>query len=529
MSPIPGGRRDVLPVRRALVAVADKSGLVEFARGLVSRGVEVVSTGNTARTLAEAGLPVTPVAKVTGWPEVLDGRVKTLHPRIHAGILADKRRPEHLAQLEEHGIEPFDLVVVNLYPFGETVAGGATVAEAIEQIDIGGPALVRAAAKNFESVGVIVTPGSYGDILGELEAAGGLARATRFRLARRAFEHTATYDRAIHDWFDAQTEEGPREAGAEDLPERVALDFLLRSPLRYGENPHQRGALYTAAGSAGPLGGAEVLQGKEMSFNNWLDTEAARAAAGLFGPERAAAVIVKHHNPCGVALAPTPAEAYGKALAGDAVSAFGGIVAFNGEVDEDASEAMAAVFTEVVVAPAYTEGALAAFAGKKNLRVVRAPLPRPGGLEVRPIDGGALVQDADVVAETREDMKVVTTAEPTPEQWEDMLFAWKVASRVKSNAIVLARGLATVAVGAGQMNRLTSVDVAARHAGERAEGSCLASDAFFPFRDGVDRAAEAGVAAIIQPGGSVRDEEVVVAAEEHGMAMVFTARRHFRH
>jgi phosphoribosylaminoimidazolecarboxamide formyltransferase/IMP cyclohydrolase len=512
---------DVLPVRRALVAVSDKTGVLELASGLASLGVEIVSTGNTAEALESGGVAVTPVASVTGFPEMLDGRVKTLHPRIHAGILADKRRTEHLAELQEHRIDPFDLVVVNLYPFGDAVASGAGVDQAVEQIDIGGPAMVRAAAKNFESVAVVVNPDRYGSVLAEVRDRGGVSRASRLSLAREAFAHTASYDAAIAAWF---TDSG---AGSRELPPTLSLSFRSGGELRYGENPHQRAGLYAAESGPGPLGGAEVLQGKEMSYNNWLDAEAARAAAALF--DEPVAVIVKHHNPCGVALASTLAEAYGLALAGDRVSAFGGIVAFNQEVDEDAAAAMADVFTEVVIAPAFTPEALAAFGRKQNLRVVRCPLPEPGGLEVRPLDGGALVQDADTVAEHREDMKAVTRREPTDEEWVDLLFAWKVAARVKSNAIVLASRRATVGIGAGQMNRVTSVDIAARAAGDRAAGSCLASDAFFPFRDGLDRAAEAGVAAVIQPGGSVRDEEVIAAAEEHGIAMVFTGRRHFRH
>jgi phosphoribosylaminoimidazolecarboxamide formyltransferase/IMP cyclohydrolase len=516
---------EVLPVHRVLLSVADKHGLVAFGRALVQHGARLVSSGTTASVLREGGVEVTSVSEVTGFPEMLEGRVKTLHPRIHAGILADRRRAEHLAQLDEQGIEPFDLVVVNLYPFRETVAAGGSFDEVIEQIDIGGPALVRAAAKNHQSVGVVVSPDEYDRILGELDQAGGLSGETRLRLAREAFEHTASYDAAISGWFrDRQA-----EPEGEDLPERFTSSFVRLAGLRYGENPHQRGGLYAVEAGPGPLGGAEVLQGKEMSFNNWLDAEAARAIAALFAGGRPAAVIVKHHNPCGVAVADTLAQAYRRALESDDVSAFGGIVAFNAEVDQAAAEAMAPVFTEVVVAPSFTDGALAAYGRKQNLRVLRAPLPAPGGLEVRPIDGGALVQDMDIIVATGSDMKVVTRTEPTPEQWSDLLFAWKVASRVKSNAIVLAKGEATVAVGAGQMNRATSVGIAVRHGGGRVRGSCLASDAFFPFRDGVDAAGAAGVAAIIQPGGSVRDEEVIAAAEEHGMAMVLTGRRHFRH
>jgi phosphoribosylaminoimidazolecarboxamide formyltransferase/IMP cyclohydrolase len=515
------GEPDLVKVRRALVAVADKSGVVAFGRALVERGVELVSTGNTARTLDDAGVPVTAVAEVTGFPELLDGRVKTLHPRIHAGILADRRKPDHVRQLEEHSIRPFDLVVVNLYPFRETVASGAEADEVIEQIDIGGPAMVRAAAKNYESVGIVVDPEGYDEILREIDG-GGLTRELRLRLARTAFEHTAAYDAAVSAWF-AGAGSGP------DLPARFTLSLATIAGLRYGENPHQRAVLAAGEGSAGPLGGAVVLQGKEMSYNNWLDAEAARGAAGSFDASTPVAVIVKHHNPCGVALAPTPAEAYERAHACDPVSAFGGIVAFNVPLDETGARAMAGVFTEVVIAPDYTEGALAALVERQNLRVLRAPLPVRGGMEIRPIDGGALVQDLDAVGEGREDMRVVSSRVPTDEQWEDLLFAWRVAARVKSNAIVLASGLATVGIGAGQMNRVNSVELAVRGAGERARGSCLASDAFFPFPDGVERAGEAGVAAIIQPGGSVRDDEVLAAAEAHGMAMVFTGRRHFRH
>jgi len=511
--------------RRALVSVADKVGLEELGRRLVGAGAAIVSSGSTAKALSEAGVPVAAVSDVTGFPEMLGGRVKTLHPRIHAGILADRRNPDHVRQLDEQGIEPFDVVVVNLYPFEAAVASGASFEETIEQIDIGGPTLVRAAAKNFESVAVVVDPRDYAALLDEIERTGGTGRATRLRLAVTAFERIEAYDRAIAAWFATAT----RPADADALPERVAPGFVRRAPLRYGENPHQRGALYAAEGGPGPLGGAEILaEGKELSFNNWLDAQAARELVSMFS-ERPACVIVKHNNPCGVALADSAADAYRRAYEGDTVSAFGGIVAFNGEVDEAAARAMADVFTEVVIAPAFTGDALAAFAERKGLRVLRAPLAGQGGLEIRPIDGGALVEDADAVVETLDEMKVVSRREPTREQWRDLAFAWIVAARTKSNAIVLARDEATVGVGAGQMNRVYSVDLAARHAGERARGSVLGSDAFFPFRDGIDRAAEAGVAAIIQPGGSVRDEEILAAAEEQDIAMVFTGRRHFRH
>jgi phosphoribosylaminoimidazolecarboxamide formyltransferase / IMP cyclohydrolase len=518
-------------VRRALVAVADKSGIARFAARLSAAGVEVVSTGNTARVLSEAAVPVTAVADVTGFPEMLGGRVKTLHPTIHGGILADKRDPSHMEQLAERGIAAFDLVVVNLYPFRETLASGASAPAVIEQIDIGGPAMVRAAAKNFESVAVVVDPGRYDLVASEIEGTGGVPRPLRLALAREAFAHTAAYDGAIADWI-ADVEIDREEAGL--LPVRVHRAYELRSELRYGENPHQRGGLYAPYGAtSGPLGGADVLQGKEMSFNNWLDAEAARALVSLFdaAPEAdgPAAVIVKHNNPCGVALAGSLADAYLRAYDCDTVSAFGGIVAFNGEVDEEAALATKGVFTEVLIAPGFTDGALAAFAPRENLRVVRAPLATHGGLEVRQIDGGALVQDLDTVVESRSDMRVAGAREPSEDEWRDLLFAWRVASKVKSNAIVLARGLATVGIGAGQMNRVISVDIAARQAGEKARAAVMASDAFFPFRDSLDRAAAAGVTAVIQPGGSMRDDEVLAAAEELGVAMVLTGRRHFRH
>ena len=506
-----------LPVRRAVISVWDKEGVVELARGLVDAGAEVISTGSTAATIREAGLAVTEVAEVTGFPEMMGGRVKTLHPAIHAGILADKTNPEHLSALEGQGITPIDLVVVNLYPFERTVASGASEAEIVEQIDIGGPTLVRAAAKNASSVGVVVDPARYPEVLDAVKA-GGLPADLRQALAAQAFAHVAVYDAAIAEWFGR---------GAQEPPQAVALGLERVQQLRYGENPHQGAGLYRRVPGPGPLGGAEVLQGKDMSFNNWLDAEAARALAGAF--DDPCAVIVKHHNPCGTALADSLADAYGKAFASDEVSAFGGVVAFNREVDRDAARRMAEVFTEVVIAPGYAEGALAVLGEKRNLRVVRAPLPEAGGWEVRPIDGGALVQESDAVTEVRGDMKAVTVREPSEEEWRDLLFAWTVAARVKSNAIVLASDRGTVGVGAGQMSRVDAVDIAARKAGDRARGSALASDAFFPFSDGVERAAEAGVGAVIQPGGSVRDQEVVAAADRAGMAMVLTGKRHFRH
>jgi phosphoribosylaminoimidazolecarboxamide formyltransferase/IMP cyclohydrolase len=517
---------DVREVRRALLAVYDKAGVVELARGLAEMGVSLVSSGGTAATLRDAGLEVTAVEEVTGFPEMLDGRVKTLHPRIHGGLLADKRKPEHLDQLVEHGIEPFDLVVVNLYPFRETVASGAGRDEVIEKIDIGGPAMVRAAAKNFESVGVVVDPSRYAEVLDELRAHRGLSRPTRERLAAAAFAHTAAYDAAVAGWF-------AERAAKEGMPGFVGLALENVGDLRYGENPHQRGALYRemsgrgATTGSGPLGGASVLQGKDMSFNNWLDADAAYSLVAALPPR--ACVIVKHNNPCGVAVAAHMDEAYRRAFECDSVSAFGGIVAFDAPCTGSAAEAMRDVFTEVVIAPGYEPEALAAFGERQNLRVLEAPLPEAGGLDVRTMPGGALVQDRDVVTERREDFEVVSSREPTEDEWRDLLLAWTIAWRVKSNTIVLVRDGATVGIGAGQMSRVDSSWIATRKAGDRAKGASLASDAFFPFPDALEVAADAGATAVIHPGGSKGDDAVLQAAEERGMAVVLTARRHFRH
>jgi phosphoribosylaminoimidazolecarboxamide formyltransferase/IMP cyclohydrolase len=509
------------PVRRALISVSDKSGLVPFARALAELGVEIVSTGTTAATLRGAGVDVIAVSDVTGFPEMLGGRVKTLHPAIHAAILADLRDPGHQQELAQAGVQPFGLVVVNLYPFREALAAGGSPDEVVEQIDIGGPTLVRAAAKNFESVAVVVDPARYDEVERELRAGGGLSRETRRALAAAAFEHVASYDIAIARWFAGSAEVG------DALPGRLFLALSKAAGLRYGENPHQRGALYSEDAGPGPLGGARVLQGKEMSFNNWLDAESAVSLARSLPVP--AAVIVKHNNPCGAAVGADAADAYRKALAGDPVSAFGGVVAFNVPVDGPAAEAMAEVFTEVVAAPEFAPAAREALAAKANLRVLSTTASDDPSLEIRMIKGGAVVQDRDAVAEERDEMKVVSSREPTAEEWRDLLFAWAVSAKVKSNAIVLASDQSTVGIGAGQMSRVDSVDIACRKAGERASAAAMASDAFFPFRDGIDRAAEAGVTAVIQPGGSMRDEEVLQAAEEHGMAMVLTGRRHFRH
>ena len=513
------------PIRRAILAPYDKTGLVDFARALAAMNVELVASGGTAKVLSEAGIAVTPVEDVTGSPEMLGGRVKTLHPKIHGGLLADRRDPDHVRQLKEQEIAPFDLLVGGLYPFRETVASGADEDTVIENIDIGGPAMIRAAAKNHHSVAVVVDPAGYDAIIEELAAGdGSLSLATRRRLAAAAYAHTAAYDAAVASWF------ARREAGEGSLPGFVGLAYDKLDDLRYGENPHQRAAIYAESASAGPFGGAEVLQGKAMSFNNWLDLTGAYAAVAALPAGRPACVIVKHNNPCGVAIAASFAQAYEAAFRSDEVSAFGGIVAFNGEVDAAAAEAMREVFTEVVVAPSYAEDALSAFSERENLRVVRAPLPSlDGALDVRPIPGGALVQDFDRVAETREGFQVVSQRDPTDDEWRDLLFAWTVAASVKSNTIVFAKDEATVGVGAGQMSRVDSAWIAARKAGERARGAAMASDAFFPFPDAVEVAAEAGVTAVIHPGGSVRDDEVLRVADAKGMAVVTTGHRHFRH
>ncbi|MEP7060113.1 MAG: bifunctional phosphoribosylaminoimidazolecarboxamide formyltransferase/IMP cyclohydrolase [Actinomycetota bacterium] len=508
------------PIRRALLAPYDKTGLPEFASALVALGVELVSSGGTAKVLADAGLPVTPVEVVTGFPEILGGRVKTLHPKIHGGLLADHRNLSHMAELDEHGIDGFDLLVAGLYPFRETVASGAPFPEIIEKIDIGGPAMTRAGAKNFESVGVVVDPARYEMVLDEMKLEGGLTRATRLALAAEAFAHTAAYDAAVASWFAGQE-------GSGSLPDYIGLAFEKIADLRYGENPHMRGALYRESAGPGPMGGAEVLQGKEMSFNNWLDAYAAHELVSAMPP--GSCVIVKHNNPCGAASKGGPPASYAAAFACDTVSAFGGIVAFHDVCDRDAAVAMREVFTEVVIAPSFTPDALSAFAERQNLRVVRAPLLADGDLDVRPFLGGALVQDRDRVRESRADWKVVSTREPSAQEWADLELAWTIAWRVKSNTIVFVKDGATVGVGAGQMSRVDAAWIAARKAGDRATGAVVASDAFFPFPDALEVAADAGCTAVIHPGGSKGDEEVLAAAEDRGMAVVLTGTRHFRH
>ena len=510
--------------RRALVSVSDKRGVEDFARRLSGMGFEIISTGGTAKALTEAGVEVVPVSEVTGAPEILGGRVKTLHPKIHGGILADLGDPDHVEQLVEQDIGPIDLVCINLYPFEETVAGGATEKEAIEQIDIGGPAMLRAAAKNFGSVTVVPSPEFYEEVLAALEGEGHFQAETRRRLALAAFRRTAEYDAAISDWLGERV-----EGVTEGFPERRTVRYERVSGLRYGENPHQAAAYYADVGAEHLLSGVEILQGHEISFNNLYDLDAARTLLtdlGDFGAQ--AAVIVKHANPCGAALGASVADAYRKALASDPQSAFGGIVALSGEVDGDLASEISNTFTEILVAPGFTEEAREILSVRPNVRVlVAGPLSRPAHSS-KYVTGGVLLQASDAVEDDSE-YRVVTETHPSPQQMEDLIFAWRVARVVKSNAIVLAKDRATVGVGAGQMSRVDSSGIAVRKAGKRARGAAAASDAFFPFADGVEALADAGIEAVIQPGGSVRDDEVVEAANRQGLAMIFTGRRHFFH
>jgi phosphoribosylaminoimidazolecarboxamide formyltransferase/IMP cyclohydrolase len=520
-------------VKLALLSVSDKRGLTEFARGLHDRGVALLSTGGTAQALAAVGLPVTDVARHTGFPEMLDGRVKTLHPRVHGGILARRDLAAHREALALHDIPTIDLVVVNLYPFRETVAKpGVTLDDAIENIDIGGPAMVRSAAKNWAHVGIVVDPDDYPRVLEALDANGGaLPDATRFAFARKAFAHTAAYDGAIANWLTARGPDGV-ELG---LPTSFRYAGELVQPLRYGENPHQQAAFYRdEAPRQGSISTFRQKQGKELSYNNIADSDAAWECVTSF--EETACVIVKHANPCGAATAATPLEAYRKAFQTDPTSAFGGIIAFNRPVDGDTVEAIAAQFLEVLIAPAYTPEALAVIDRKPNVRVLEIPGTagaEPGSaLDLKRVGGGLLVQTADVRSTSASDLKVVTKTAPTPQQIDDLLFAWRVAKYVKSNAIVFCANGQTLGIGAGQMSRVDSTRIAAikaRNAGLSLEGSVVASDAFFPFRDGLDVVADNGAVAVIQPGGSIRDDEVIAAADERGVAMVFTGVRHFRH
>ena len=525
---------DLTPVRRALISVSDKTGLMEFATALAGQGIELVSTGGTARALRDAGLTVKDVADVTGFPEMMDGRVKTLHPVVHGGLLALRDNPEHVASMEEHSIGPIDLVVVNLYPFEETVAKDAPYGDVIENIDIGGPAMIRSAAKNHGFVTVVVDVEDYDAVLAELAAQGGQTTyALRQRLAQTAYARTAAYDTAVSTWMAAQVGETPR---------RRTFGGTLTQTLRYGENPHQAAAFYTDGSARPGVATAAQHQGKELSYNNINDTDAAFELVSEFAGQAPACAIIKHANPCGVATGDTLVQAYTRAFDCDRTSAFGGIIALNQPLDGETAEAISGIFTEVVIAPGADADAIGIFSQKKNLRLLTTDGladPATAALAIKQVSGGFLVQDKDVGRITRDDLKVVTKRQPTEAEMADMLFAWTVAKHVKSNAIIYVRDGATVGVGAGQMSRVDSTRIAARKAQDMAEamglpapltqGSVVASDAFFPFADGLITAAEAGATALIQPGGSMRDDEVIAAADEAGLAMVFTGMRHFRH
>ena len=515
-----------IPVKRALVSVYDKTGLEELGRGLAAAGVEIVSTGSTAARLRDAGVDVTAVEELTGFPECLDGRVKTLHPKVHAGILADRRLDDHIKQLDELGVAPFDLVVVNLYPFADTVGSGASADECVEQIDIGGPTMVRAAAKNHPSVAVVVTPASYDEVLATVQS-GGFTFEQRRALAGLAFQHTASYDVAVASWF-ANAYDGSESV--EGFPAFLGATWERADVLRYGENPHQKAALYVTG--SGGLAQAEQLHGKPMSYNNFLDTDAARRAAFDHGDQPTVAII-KHANPCGIAIGSDAADAHGKAHACDPVSAFGGVIATNVPVSLAMAEQVAEVFTEVVVAPSYDDGAVELLSRKPSIRLLTCAAPASrGGIEMRPISGGVLLQARDALDAPGDDPSAWTLATgeaASAEVLADLAFAWRAIRAVKSNAILLASGGATVGVGMGQVNRVDAARLAVARAGDRAAGSVAASDAFFPFADGLQVLLDAGVRAIVEPGGSVRDEEVVAAAAALGATLYFTGTRHFAH
>ena len=517
-------------IKRALLSVSDKTGLIDFARALSAQGVELLSTGGTAKAIRDAGLPVKDVSEFTGFPEMLDGRVKTLHPKVHAGILAVRDNDAHVATMNEHGLGYIDLVCVNLYPFVQTVSKPHTLNDAIENIDIGGPAMVRSSAKNYKHVAIVTDPADYAGLIDEMKASGGaLGDATRFNLAKKAFTHTAQYDGHISNYLTSLNEAGERGA----FGEKLTLQFSRAQTCRYGENPHQNGAFYVEANApAGTIATSRQIQGKELSYNNIADTDAALECVKTFDAAPAC-VIVKHANPCGVAYGDNLLDAYNRAYQTDPESAFGGIIAFNGRLDgETAKTIVERQFVEVIIAPEVSPEASEAVAAKKNVRLLEcgAWSGSVSQMDMKRVAGGLLVQDADILLHG--ELKVVTKRAPTPKEMEDLLFAWRIAKFVKSNAIVYARDRMTIGVGAGQMSRVNS----ARIAGIKAEqaslvvpGSVMASDAFFPFRDGLDNAAAAGITAVIQPGGSMRDEEVIAAADEHGIAMVFTGVRHFRH
>ncbi|MDX1503754.1 MAG: bifunctional phosphoribosylaminoimidazolecarboxamide formyltransferase/IMP cyclohydrolase [Thermoanaerobaculia bacterium] len=515
----------MLKAQRALISVFDKRGVVDLGRGLHRLGVEIVSTGGTAEALAREGVPIVRVSEATGVPEMLDGRVKTLHPRIHGGILADRSKSSHLAELTRLGIPPIDLVVVNLYPFYDTARSGASFEEVVEMIDIGGPAMIRAAAKNHRGVAVVVDPDDYPQVLAALEDADGVVPgALRRRLAIKAFRHTQTYDAEIAGWLE-------RESGdpAVRFPDHLILDLKREMEPRYGENPHQAAALYRVLGGPGVLDGYEQLQGKELSFNNFLDADAARRIVALY--EEPAVAIVKHNNPCGVGVGGDPVEAYTRALACDPQSAFGSVVALNRPADRELAAALASLFVEVVVAPEFSPEAARAFAEKKRLRLLRCPPPAPSAsdLDLRPVAGGFLAQEPDEGPVDPGEWTCPTRRQPSDEELRGLVFVWRAVRGVKSNAIVVGNEHQTLGIGAGQMSRVDSCRLAVEKAQSALTGAVAASDAFFPFRDGLDVLAEAGVTAVVQPGGSRRDAEVVAAADERRVAMMLTGRRHFRH
>ena len=514
------------PIGRALVSVYDKTNLVDVARALVEAGVEIVSTGSTAATIAGAGLPVTGIEQVTGFPECLDGRVKTLHPKVHAGLLADMRLESHRAQLAELGIEPFDLLISNLYPFTATVASGASPDACVEQIDIGGPAMVRSSAKNHASVAVITSPEQYPQLLQAI-AAGGFTLAERQRLAAMAFVHTATYDVAVASWMGNVVSDLSEGTG---FPKWMGGTWEKVTGLRYGENPHQPAALYRTTAMMRGLASAQQLHGKEMSYNNYVDADAARRSAGDF--DDPAVAIIKHANPCGIAIGSDVAEAHRKAHACDPISAYGGVIAANRPVSVEMARQVAEIFTEVIIAPGYADGALEVLAAKKNLRILLVEPPARGGVESRRIDGGLLVQLSDRVDADHDyalNWKLVAGQPASADTLADLEFAWRAVRSVKSNAILLARDGASVGVGMGQVNRVDSCRLAVQRAGERAAGSVAASDAFFPFPDGPEILLGSGVSAIVQPGGSVRDDDVIAAVQSTGATMYFTGARHFYH
>lgn len=519
-------------IARALISVSDKTGLIDFARRLARHSIEIISTGGTAASLRDSGLAVRDISDLTGFPEILGGRVKTLHPKVHGGLLSIRDNPDHRRQTEENHIEYIDMIVVNLYPFRQTVAReSVTVEEAIENIDIGGPSMIRSAAKNFEDVVVVVDPSDYSAVADEIDKSGSVSQRSRFILARKAFEMTSSYDAAIADFLvDSiliDEDESLVVERTSALPKRLTLFAAKEMGLRYGENPHQRASLYRVAGWEGGTASAEKLQGKELSFNNLIDMDAAWSLVSELGDT--ASVIIKHTNPCGAATAASVKEAFSKAKATDPVSAFGGIIGFNRLVTQDAARAIAETFFEAIIAPDYEREALEVFASKKNLRVMRMIKPSSSVFDVRTISGGLLVQDRDRGVIDESNLKVVTARKPTDEEMRALRFAWIVAKHVKSNAIVYARDGQLVGVGAGQMSRVDSVKIGAMKAALPLEGCALGSDAFFPFRDGIDEAARTGITAVIQPGGSVRDEEVIAAANEHNLAMVLTGMRHFKH